>query len=414
MEQLRHIDIAVVGGGAAGMVSAIAAANNRKRVVVFEKGPKLGRKILISGNGRCNVTNIDADSIDHYHSADSDFIQGVIQKFSLDETISFFADLGIELVKEKRGRLFPRSNQAHSIVEVLKDRLKQQNVEIILNCTIKSVEKDRDKFLLKNDEKRLFVAKNVILASGGITAEKVGGNKSGIEIASELGHDISTLLPGLVPLKSPLRFLKRMRGVKTVALVKVKSAKGKKTAEDCDDLFFADYGVSGFTILNLSAQIVPMLKNGNVQLEVNFFPDKTSRELFDILRKRWNCNPHRTLEESFLGLLNSKLTEVLIEESGFDGDKIVGEIDDKECKNICNSLTKWNIPVNEPRGVDYAEVMIGGVRTHSINPQTLESYICPGLYFCGEIIDVHGDLGGYNFQWAWASGTVAGESLNCI
>ena len=134
MEQLRHIDIAVVGGGAAGMVSAIAAANNRKRVVVFERGPKLGRKILISGNGRCNVTNIDADSIDHYHSADSDFIQGVIQKFSLDETISFFADLGIELVKEKRGRLFPRSNQAHSIVEVLKDRLKQQNVENMRKC----------------------------------------------------------------------------------------------------------------------------------------------------------------------------------------------------------------------------------------------------------------------------------------
>lgn len=408
------VDLAIVGGGAAGMVSAITAADRAKRVLILEKGPKLGRKILISGNGRCNITNIDADKMGHYHSIDRDFIQGIIGKFNLEKTISFFSDLGIEFVEEKRGRLFPRSNQAQSVVDVLQDRIQRLNVEVVLNCKVLEIEKDSGRFVIKTAEKDLFAAKNVILASGGVSVEKVGGDQSGLEIASRFGHDISTLHPGLVPLKSPLNYLKRMKGVKTVAVVKIKGGKGKEGIRDHDDLFFAEYGVSGFTILNLSAQIVPMLNNGLVNLEVNLFPGKTQSELRDTLRHRWMCNPHRTLNNSFLGILNSKLVDVLVEQLGFDGQKCVGDIEEDECKQICKSLTSWNIPVNAPRGFDYAEVMIGGVVTHGINPQTLESYICPGLFFCGEIIDVHGDLGGYNFQWAWSSGTVAGRSSSLV
>jgi len=412
MEKMTKVDTAIIGGGAAGMVSAITAADRRKRVLILEKGPQLGRKILISGNGRCNVTNIEADKMDHYHSNDRDFIQGIIEKFSLEKTISFFTDLGIELVEEKRGRLFPRSNQAQSVVDVLKDRIQRLNVKVVLNCKVTEIEKYSGGFVIKTGGKELFAAENVILASGGVSAEKVGGDKSGLEIASKFGHDISTLHPGLVPLKSPLSYLKRMKGVKTVAVVKIKGGKGKDGIRDHDDLFFADYGVSGFTILNLSAQIVPMFNNGLVNLEVNLFPGKTQSELRDTLKLRWMSNPHRTLNNSFLGILNSKLVNVLLEQLGFDGQKIVGDIDQEECNKICKSLTSWNIPVNEPRGFDYAEVMIGGVMTHSINPQTLESYICPGLFLCGEMIDVHGDLGGYNFQWAWSSGTVAGSNLS--
>ncbi len=404
-------DIAVVGGGAAGMVSAISAAENGKHVVVFEQGPKLGRKILISGNGRCNLTNIEADIIDHYHSRDRDFIQGILEKFSLKDTVLFFSNLGIELSEEKRGRLFPQSNQAQSVVDVLADRMRQLNIVVYLNLQVNKLSKDGNTFQIQTKDEKSYSAKNVILASGGTTVAKIGGSRTGLDLASRLGHEISTLKPGLVPLKSSLAYLKRMKGVKTVAIVRVKSVKGKTVIEDHDDLFIADYGVSGFTILNLSARIVPMLTTGPVSLVINLFPNKTKSELYSALKLRWEKNPHRTLSVSFTGMLNSKLVDVLLSEMGFNGQKIVSQIDDAECKRIAEALSNWCVPVTEPRGFDFAEVMIGGVNTDEINPETLESYLCEGLYFCGEVIDVHGDLGGYNFQWAWSSGKVAGSHV---
>jgi len=404
-------DIAVVGGGAAGMVSAISAAENGKHVVVFEQGPKLGRKILISGNGRCNLTNIEADIIDHYHSRDRDFIQGILEKFSLKDTVLFFSNLGIELSEEKRGRLFPQSNQAQSVVDVLADRMQQLNIVVYLNLQVNKLSKDGNTFQIQTKDEKSYSAKNVILASGGTTVAKIGGSRTGLDLASRLGHEISTLKPGLVPLKSSLAYLKRMKGVKTVAIVRVKSVKGKTVIEDHDDLFIADYGVSGFTILNLSARIVPMLTTGPVSLVINLFPNKTKSELYSALKLRWEKNPHRTLSVSFTGMLNSKLVDVLLSEMGFNGQKIVSQIDDAECKRIAEALSNWCVPVTEPRGFDFAEVMIGGVNTDEINPETLESYLCEGLYFCGEVIDVHGDLGGYNFQWAWSSGKVAGSHV---
>ena len=404
-------DIAVVGGGAAGMVSAISAAENGKHVVVFEQGPKLGRKILISGNGRCNLTNIEADIIDHYHSRDRDFIQGILEKFSLKDTVLFFSNLGIELSEEKRGRLFPQSNQAQSVVDVLADRMRQLNIVVYLNLQVNKLSKDGNTFQIQTKDEKSYSAKNVILASGGTTVAKIGGSRTGLDLASRLGHEISTLKPGLVPLKSSLAYLKRMKGVKTVAIVRVKSVKGKTVIEDHDDLFIADYGVSGFTILNLSARIVPLLTTGPVSLVINLFPNKTKSELYSALKLRWEKNPHRTLSVSFTGMLNSKLVDVLLSEMGFNGQKIVSQIDDAECKRIAEALSNWCVPVTEPRGFDFAEVMIGGVNTDEINPETLESYLCEGLYFCGEVIDVHGDLGGYNFQWAWSSGKVAGSHV---
>ncbi len=411
MKKESIFDIAVVGGGAAGMVSAIFAAESGKRVILLEQGSKLGRKILISGNGRCNLTNLDADITEHYHSSDRDFIQGILKKFNLKATLSFFSNLGIELSEEKRGRLFPRSNQAQSIVDVLSDRMQKLNIEIHLNFLVSELSKEGINFQIQTKDKKSYLAKNVILASGGTTVEKVGGNRTGLDLASRLGHEITTLKPGLVPLKSSLKYLKRMKGVKTVAIVRVRGLKGKEWIVDHDDLFIADYGVSGFTILNLSARVVPMFTKGPVDLLVNLFPNKNQNELYDALKLRWKRNPHRSLRVSFTGILNSKLIDVLLNEMGFDGQKIVSEIDDTECKRIAESLSNWCIPVSEPRGFDFAEVMIGGISTDEINPETLESYLCEGLFFCGEVIDVHGDLGGYNFQWAWSSGKVAGSNF---
>jgi predicted Rossmann fold flavoprotein len=400
---------AVIGGGAAGMVAAISAASQGQRVILFEKGDKLGKKILISGNGRCNLTNISADDIRHYHGAPPSFMRAVLSHFPVRDTLAFFADLGVEVHEEKRGRLFPRSNQAQSVVDVLADRMAVLGVEVCLETEITSIE-PFDVFYIKTTAGTKYATERVVMASGGISAPKMGADRLGMDLAVGLGHELTELLPGLVALESKEKYLKAMQGVKVVAEVGT-TLGGRESIIDHDDLLIAAYGVSGFTILNLSARIVPQLKRDSVDLEVNLFPTMTAEALSELLKDRWSRNGHRTLLTSFSGLLNSKLIGAILRHGGFAIDRSVTSVSKEDRWRLAKLLTQWKIPVFRPRGFEYAEVTIGGIKTNAINPNTLESYIVPGLYFAGEMLEVHGDLGGFNFQWAWASGMLAGKGL---
>jgi predicted Rossmann fold flavoprotein len=393
------------------MMAAITAAALGEKVVLFEKGKKLGRKILISGNGRCNITNLQADDVRHYHGSRPDFIRSVLAHMPLVDTLQFFAELGVDVHEEKRGRLFPNSNQAQSVVDVLEDRLRLLGVEILLGSGVASLESKDSHFLINLDRGNIFVAERVVLASGGISLAKLGADRSGIDLALACGHETTPLWPGLVALESSERCLTHMQGVKVVAEVEA-LLPGRERVCDIDDLLFAKYGVSGFTILNLSARIVPYLAKGPVELNVNLFPGRGPEEVSELLKGRWECNPHRSLLMSFAGLLNAKLVRHFLDRFNFSIAKIVGEIDKAERWRLAQCLTGWKVPVHKPRDFDYAEVTIGGVRTDSVNAHTLESYIVPGLYLAGEMLEVHGDLGGYNFQWAWASGHLAGKRLS--
>lgn len=400
---------AVIGGGAAGMVAAISAASQGQRVILFEKGDKLGKKILISGNGRCNLTNISADDIRHYHGAPPSFMRAVLSHFPVRDTLAFFADLGVEVHEEKRGRLFPRSNQAQSVVDVLADRMAVLGVEVCLETEITSIE-PLEAFYIKTTAGTKYATERVVMASGGISAPKMGADRLGMDLAVGLGHELTELLPGLVALESKEKYLKAMQGVKVVAEVGT-TLGGRESIIDHDDLLIAAYGVSGFTILNLSARIVPQLTRDSVDLEVNLFPTMTAEALSELLKDRWSRNGHRTLLTSFSGLLNSKLIGAILRHGGFAIDRSVTSVSKEDRWRLAKLLTQWKIPVFRPRGFEYAEVTIGGIKTNAINPNTLESYIVPGLYFAGEMLEVHGDLGGFNFQWAWASGMLAGKGL---
>ena len=402
-------DTAVLGGGAAGLVAAISAASEGQKVILFEKGDKLGKKILISGNGRCNLTNRTADDVGHYHGAPPSFIKRVLNHLSLDQTLSFFSDLGIEVHEEKRGRLFPKSNQAQSVVDVLADKMEQLGVKVCLHTEICALDPGKY-FKLETTEGQVYQAVRVIIASGGVSAGKMGADGKGMQMAANLGHEITDLKPGLVALESKEKYLRTMQGVKVVAEVQPEIP-GKNRVMDCDDLLIASYGVSGFTILSLSARVVPHLTDGPVNLRVNLFPGQNMQSVSDLLGRRWAKNPHRSLEMSFSGLLNRKLVRSLLKHGSFNGEQVVEKISDKTRDDIANLLTGWSIPVYRPRDFEYAEVTIGGIKTGAINPDTLESYIIPGLYFAGEMLEVYGDLGGFNFQWAWASGMLAGKGL---
>ena len=402
-------DTTVVGGGAAGMMAAIVAAESGEQVALLEGNEQLGRKILISGNGRCNLTNLAADEQKHYHGIHPHFSRAILQQFRLRDTLKFFADLGIELREEKRRRLFPVSDQAQSVVDLLVDKMRCSGVQIETGAKVIDGHCDAG-FKLRVADGRTFGSERLVLASGGVSLARLGADRSGMDLAIGWGHEITALRPGLVPLISPEKYLAKMQGLKIRAEVSVEIPGGRRIA-DTDDLLFTKYGVSGFTILNLSLRVVPELAKGPIVLRVNLFPGRSPEQVGRMLEERWLRHPHRSLELSFAGLLSSKLVRPLLDRLGYDRALCVARLGRDMRGQLARALTDWVIEVSEPRPFDYAEVTVGGINTDGINPDTLESYLVPGLYFAGEMVDVHGDLGGFNFQWAWASGTLAGRRL---
>lgn len=391
------------------MMTAIVAAEAGEHVTLLEGNAQLGRKILISGNGRCNLTNMAADDPRHYHGNHPHFIRSALRQFRLEDTLAFFADLGVVFREEKRQRLFPISDQAQSIVDLLEDKMRYLGVDIATNAKV--IKGDcKSGFSLTVADGRCFSGERLVLASGGISLPRLGADRTGMDMAVEWGHSLTELRPGLVPLISREKYLSKMQGLKVRAEVSVELKGGRKIV-DTDDLLFTKYGVSGFTILNLSARLVPELARGSVILNVNLFPGKSTEDISQLLQDRWQRHPHRTLELSFAGLLSGKLVRPLLDQLGCDRERLVDKIDKGIRWQLAQQLTQWSIEVIEPRSFDYAEVTIGGICSEEINPDTLESYLVPGLYFAGEMVDVHADLGGFNFQWAWASGTLAGRRL---
>lgn len=407
LPQVVEHDTIVVGGGAAGIMAAISAATTGARVALVESNRQPGRKILISGNGRCNLTNVDADQIAHYHSGKPRFITPVLEKFSVADALDFFFDLGVVTKEEKRGRLFPTSDQAQSVVDLLLDRLAELGVEVICGTQVTQLS-NTDGLQVKGTDGIYRRARRVVLASGGISLAKLGANRSGIELATALGHSCTELYPGLVPLVSSDPYLHRMHGVKVTARVQATVGRGR-TLVDTDDLLFTKYGVSGFTILNLSVQLVEAMAAGPVELDINLLPGYKAEQVSELLLERWRRHPHRSLLLSFAGMLSTKLAGPLLERIGMEPQAQVSTVTKAQRWQLAQGLTALPVTVSEPRPFDHAEVTVGGIETSEIDPQTLESYLVSGLYFAGEMLDVQGDLGGYNFQWAWASGHLAGE-----
>ncbi|MEW6751303.1 MAG: NAD(P)/FAD-dependent oxidoreductase [Candidatus Latescibacterota bacterium] len=402
-------DTVIVGGGAAGLMAAWSAARRGGRVVLLEGGSRIGRKILISGNGRCNLTNRSADAPEHYHSGRPRFVIAALRCLPVARTLDLFGELGIETREEKRGRLFPLSDQAQAVIDVLLDRLALVGVEVVTDAKVCSLARD-EVFRLATVSGRRWRAGRVVLASGGVSLPKLGADRSGIDLAVSLGHTCTELWPGLVPLVSADPFVRRMQGVKVWAEVSAPLERGQ-TAKDTDDLLFTPYGLSGFTVLNLSARLVPLLARGPRPLHIGLFPGRTPEQVSEVLRARWERNPHRSLAVSFSGLLSSKLVVPFLERWGLPAQQRVDRLSRAQRWHLAQALTCWPVEVSGPRSFAHAEVTVGGIRTEEVDPETLESRRVPGLYLAGEMLDVQGDLGGYNFQWAWSSGYLAGQGL---
>ncbi len=399
--------IAVIGGGASGLMAAIVAAKNGADVTIYEKLNKTGKKILATGNGRCNYTNMYL-SMDRYHGKNIKTAENILSHFDLKKTLSFFEDLGIEPYVGELGKVYPSSLQASSILDVLRYEAERLKVTEVTDFEVLELRKIKDKFSIIGNE-RSYEADKVILATGGMASPQLGTDGKGYELAKAFGHKIIEPFPALVQLKLKGKYFKRITGIRFDGVIKSFTDK-KEIREDEGELLFTDYGISGPPVLQISRMVIEELnKNHAVYVSVDMFPKSSKIDLYELLSARFNKIGYKSLEDSLIGLVNKKLIPVILMEAGFeDTNKKCGKLNKKEIFKIIDILKEWKFEVTGHNTWSQAQSTAGGVDMTEVNSNTLESLKAKGLYLSGEILDVDGDCGGFNLQWAWSSGYTAG------
>lgn len=403
------LKVLVIGGGAAGMMAAISAKNHGADVTIFERNNRVGRKILATGNGRCNYSNINL-SIDNYHGKNPKFPYSPLSQFNVYDTIDFFERLGITPYIEENGRVYPMSLQSSSVLDVLRFELEYLGIEVITEAFVTDISKKANKFSVTLEDGRKFTGDRIILATGGKAAPNTGSDGNGYKLAEKLGHTIEYVFPGLVQLKLEGNFFKKVDGVKIVGVAELYDENMLIRREE-GDILFTNYGISGPPILQISRIANKLLYEGKKpELKIVIIKDKNKEELEKYLHYRFSFMPKKTIEKALIGLINKRLIIPMLKEIGVDKNKLIAHISKEEIRKISNILTDFRFNIIGSKSWDSAQVTAGGVKTDEINNTTMESKLVKGLYFAGEIVDVDGDCGGFNLQWAWSSGYVAGKN----
>ena len=399
-------EIAVIGGGASGLMAAITAKKSGKEVVILERKDRILKKVLITGNGRCNITNVNAN-ISNYFGKNISSVENILNKFTPQDTINFFNGLGIVCNEENRGKVYPLSGQASSVVDALRFEAEKLGIKIETEFYVRKIEKDGFKFKIYSEDRKKIEAGRVILAAGGQSYSELGSNGSGFELAKELGHSVTKLSPSIVQLKTEKNQVKGLQGIKTDVVVTA-YGDNKKICTYDGELLFTDYGISGNVVFNISF-VMPLYKN--VEFEIDFMEKFDYNELYEMLKERKKIMSHLTMENYFNGMINKKLGQFLSKVSGIEKlSKPVKDLSDSDIRKLCTVLKKYRVKILETTGFKNAQVTAGGVSLDEVNTETLESKIVKGLYFSGEVLDVYGECGGFNLQWAWASGYITGEN----
>ena len=399
-------EIAVIGGGASGLMAAVTAKKSGKEVIILERKDRILKKVLITGNGRCNITNVNAN-ISNYFGKNISSVENILNRFTPQDTMDFFNELGIVCNEENRGKVYPLSGQASSVVDALRFEAERLGIKIETEFYVRKIEKDGFKFRIYSEDRKKIEAGRVILAAGGQSYPELGSNGSGFELAKELGHSVTKLSPSIVQLKTEKNQVKGLQGIKTDVAVTA-YGDNKKICTYNGELLFTDYGISGNVVFNISF-VMPLYKN--VEFEIDFMEKFDYNELYEMLKERKKIMSHLTMENYFNGMINKKLGQFLSKVSGIEKlSKPVKDLNDSDIRKLCTVLKKYRVKILETTGFKNAQVTAGGVLLDEVNIETLESKIVKGLYFSGEVLDVYGECGGFNLQWAWASGHIAGEN----
>lgn len=396
--------IGIIGGGASGMAAALAAAENpQAQVLLFERQARLGKKLQVTGNGRCNLTNLHASN-GGYHGEDAAFSNFALNAFGPEDTLRWFRSMGLFTVAEESGRVYPYSDQANSVVDVLRFALEKSNIRVLTGFEVTKLRRSESGFLVENGEESYFCDK-LIVACGGLAGTKAGGSMAGYKLLGKLGHHSTRLRPALVQLKCGWGGVAALKGVRANCKAAI-IHDGAVHAQSIGELQFTEYGLSGPVIFEVSRDACH--QRGNWTCRLDFLPD-TDREvlLSELLRRQ---QTELTVEELLTGVLHNRLGRVLTKAAGISGSGKIADLPREALNAVCEAVKNFEIPLTEPMGMDHAQVTAGGMITDEFNADTMESKLVPGLYACGEVLDIDGDCGGYNLQWAWSSGRLAGLS----
>lgn len=404
MENFR--DIIIIGGGASGIAAAIKSAekNSNKKITIIEKQSKLARKLLSTGNGRCNFTNVNADK-NNYHGTFANYVENVFDKYPPKVIIDEFKRFGLMAKVESEGRVYPVSNHASAVVDVLLYKLESLNIEIKLDTKIISVKKDKNKFIVKTD-KGEYVAEKVVISTGSKAAKKLGADGSGLDLLRNLGHTVNPLKPALCPIPVTNKKLATLKGIRATGKVTLIS-NGKTIKSESGEIQFTENSLSGICVFNLAT----FLKN-NGKIIVSLLPKLDDNAVKNMINEHIKIFKDRPIEDLFTGIFQKKLAVYILKECIKDSlSRKISTLNSKETDKLAYTVNHWKFEVKQPTDFDKAQVVSGGVSGKEINPNTMESKIIKGLYICGEAIDIDGDCGGYNLQFAFASGFLAGENL---
>ena len=405
--------IVIVGAGPSGMMAAIRAGHFSQNVTLIEKNPILGKKLLLSGKGRCNLTNAcDLDSFLRRFSKNGEFLRDAFKKFFNKSLMQFFEDRGLKLKIERQLRVFPASDSSGSILGILKKELEKNRVKILYKTPVRDVIVQEDKVkgvLLSNN--RIIEAEKIILATGGVSYAFTGSNGEGLEIARKLGHAVNPLKPGLVPLQIKQKYPKLLEGL-TLKNIRLRFCYEKgRIASEMGELLFTDFGISGPLVLSLSARIVDWLwLNRKVYVEIDLKPALSKEQLNNRLLREFSANSKRTIKNTLKHLLPQRLVDIFLEIAKIYPDKKVSQITQRERESIVSLFKALRLDIVGSRPIEEAMVTRGGVSLKDIDPRSMESRCIKGLYLAGEMIDVDADTGGFNLQAAFSTGYLAGES----
>ena len=400
----RHVII--VGGGSSGMVAAISAAREGAKVTIIEHQNKLGKKILSTGNGKCNLTN-EYMAAECFRGEDLSIVDTVLKKFGYKETVSFFEKLGI-YPKNRNGYYYPASEQAASVSDVLRMELTFRHVAVVTECELRNISEKKNGFLLETGKGR-FSAQKIIFATGLLAAPKTGSDGSAIPLIKAFGHRFSDIVPALTALQCRESFFKQLAGIRTEAEVSLFIA-GENIISERGELQLTDYGISGIPVFQVSRFATKALKKKQaVTAQIDFLPRLNEQETEQLFEQRFREYAHgKIADEAMVGLLNHKLSGVLLKEAHISLKKPAEEITKKELLQLVKQCKHMEVCVTGSKSFEQAQVCAGGVHTDEIDPKTMESRLVPNIYFAGEVVDIDGMCGGYNLQWAWSSGYVAG------
>lgn len=397
--------VVIIGGGASGLTAAITAARNGKDVTIIEKNSTCGKKILITGNGRCNFWNQD-QNINHYHTSTPNLLKNFITEERQNGVLQFFNSLGI-VPKIKNGYYYPFSNQAKCIQNILLLECQKLNINIITDLNVEKIIK-KDCFII-NPDKENIKAKNIIISSGSIAAPKTGSDGHGYELAKTLRHNIITPLPSLVQLKGNEPYFKKWSGIRCNVITNL-YIDNTFIKNENGEIQLTDYGISGICVLNLSGYASKALHNKQkVTVTINFMPFTKKPKQY--LKNLNNNSYKKTISELLEGFLNYKLVDIILKKSNIKRNIPLTTLSQNELNNLVQNLTNFKINIIDTHTLDHAQTCSGGIPLNEINSDTLESLKTKNLYFTGEIIDIDGDCGGYNLGWAWMSGITAGKNV---